>query len=123
MLRTWASRTGKTREEIGQRCNTWQIHMRPEAKHGDVALSRGLTATQIEVTRVGCNTDDATSKAHNLVVLQLSLGDLPPRISAPRWSPRVARVRAALHNLLPGLAPRVTRVKAALHNLLPGLVA
>ena len=52
--------------------------MLPEAKHGDVALSRGLTATQIAVTRVGCNTDDATNNAHELVVVQLSLGDLPP---------------------------------------------
>ena len=69
---------GNTQEEIDQRCRTWQIHMLPEAQHGDLALSRGLTATQIEVTRVGCNTDDATSNAHELVVVQLSLGDLPP---------------------------------------------
>ena len=44
--------------------------MLPEAKDGDLALTRGLTATQIAVTRVGCNTDDATSNAHELVVLQ-----------------------------------------------------
>ena len=77
-LRTWSSRPGSTQEEIDQRCKSWEIHMLPEAKHGDLALSRGLTATQIEVTGVGCNTDDATSNAHELVVVQLSLGDLPP---------------------------------------------
>ena len=42
-------------------------------------MSRGLTATQIAETRVGCNTDDATSNAHELVVLQLNLEDLPPQ--------------------------------------------
>ena len=77
-MRTWSSRTGNTQEEIDQRCKTWQIHMLPEAKHGDLALSRGLTASQIAETRVGCNTDDATSNAHELVVVQLSLGDVPP---------------------------------------------
>ncbi len=51
--------------------------MLPEAKHGDLALSHGLTATDIETKRVGCDTDSATSNAHELVVLQLSLDDLP----------------------------------------------
>jgi hypothetical protein len=77
-LRTWSSRSGYTQEEIDQRWKTWQIHMLPEAKHGDLALSHGFTASQIAVTRVGCNTDDATSNAHELVVVQISLGDLPP---------------------------------------------
>ena len=68
-LRTWSSRTSP-----------------------DLALTRGLTATQIAVTRVGCNTDDATSSAHELVVVQLNL-DPPPR----------KRPSLALHNLLPRL--------------------
>ena len=85
-LRTWSSLAGKTQEQIDQRCKTWQIHMLPEAKHGDLALSRGLTTTQIVQTRVGCNTDDATSNAHELVVVQISLGDLPPH-KRPAFEP------------------------------------
>ena len=77
-LRTWSSLAGNTQEQIDQRCKSWQIHMLPEAKHGDLALSRGLTATQIAETGVGCNAEDATSNAHELVVVQISLGDLPP---------------------------------------------
>ena len=102
VLRTWSSRTGHTQEEIDQRCKTWQAHTLPDAKHGDLALPRGLTATQIAVTRVGCNTDDATSNAHELVVVQLNLEDLLPQKRASLET-RVTRVRAALHNLLPRL--------------------
>ena len=58
---------------------SWQIHTLPEAKHGDLALSRGLTATQIGETRVPCNTDDATSNAHELVVVQLQLDERLPQ--------------------------------------------
>ena len=53
---------------------TWSSRTSP-----DLALTRGLTATQIAVTRVGCNTDEATSNAHELVVVQLNLDDLPPQ--------------------------------------------
>mgnify|MGYP003314326139 CR=1 FL=1 len=76
-LRTWSSRTTRTQEGSDQRYEAWQFHSLPDAKHGDLALSRGLTATQTAETRVPCNTDDATSNAHELVVLQLSLEDLP----------------------------------------------
>ena len=79
-LHTWSSRTGHTQEDSDQRFKTWQIHTLPDSKHGDMALSHGLTATQIA-----------------------DLEDPLPRRSAPRSSPRVTRVKAALHILLPRL--------------------
>ncbi len=78
-LRKWSSRKENTQEQIDQRYKTWKIHMLPEAKHGDAALSHGLTATQIETTCVKCDTESATSNAHELVVVQLSLDDLLAR--------------------------------------------
>ena len=55
--------------------------MLPEARHGDLALTHGLTATQIHVTGVGCNADNGTSDSHELVVVQVDIGDLPPHKS------------------------------------------
>ena len=101
-LRTWSMRTRSKQEDINQRCKAWEVHTLPEAKHGDLALSRGLTAAQIAVIRVGCNTDNTTSHAHELVVVQLNLEDLLPQKRASLET-RVTRVRAALHNLLPRL--------------------
>ena len=96
-LHTWSSRTGHTQEDSDQRFKTWQIHTLLDSKHGDMALSHGLTATQIAETRVGCNTDDATSNAHELVVLQLNLEDLPPQ-KRPSLEPSSdARESSAAH--------------------------
>ena len=71
-LRTWSSRTTRTQEDSDQRYKAWQFHSLLDAKHGDLALSRGLTATQISETRVGGN-------EHELVVVQINLEDLPPQ--------------------------------------------
>ena len=79
-MHTWSSRTGHTQEDSDQRFKTGQIHKLPDSKHGDLALPHGLTATQIA-----------------------DLEDPLPRRSAPRSSPRVTRVKAALHILLPRL--------------------
>ena len=79
-LHTWSSRTGHTQEDSDQRFKTGQIHKLPDSKHGDLALPHGLTATQIA-----------------------DLEDPLPRRSAPRSSPRVTCVKAALHILLPRL--------------------
>ena len=97
VLRTWSSRTGHTQEGIDQRCKSWQIHTLPEAKHGDLALPRGLTVTQIGETRVPCNTDLATSHAHELVVVQINLEDLSPQ-KRPSLEPSSdARESSAAH--------------------------
>jgi len=69
-LDTWSSRTTRTKEDREQRYKAWQIHSLLEAQHGDLALSRGLTATQISETLVG-------GKEHELVVVQINLEDLP----------------------------------------------
>ena len=96
-LRTWAEQTGNTEEEIDQLRKGWQIHMLPEATHGDLALSRGLKASQMGVPPIG-----RTSKIHEPVIVQINLADLPPT-SVPRRRPRMTCVGEALHNLLPGL--------------------
>ena len=70
-LRTWCEQW--LAMEIDQLRNGWQIHMLPEATHGDLALSRGLTASQIGEPHIG-----RTSKYHELVVVQISLANLPP---------------------------------------------
>ena len=69
-LHTWSSRTTRTKEDSEQRYKAWQVHSLLDAQHGDLALSRGLTATQISETLVG-------GKEHELVVVQINLEDLP----------------------------------------------
>ena len=60
-LHTWASRPGNTRKD-------WQIHVLREARQGDLALTKGLTASQIAVTGVGLPTIDT----HELVVVKVT---------------------------------------------------
>ena len=57
------------RQDLRQRCKTsdWEIHERSDAKHGDLALTRGLRATQI------AETPSCTSDRHDFVVLQIDL--------------------------------------------------
>ena len=69
-LDTWSSRTTRTQEDSDQRYNAWQVHSLLDAQHGDLAVSRGLTATQISETSVG-------GDEHELVVVQINLEDLP----------------------------------------------
>ena len=75
-LRDWSSQTGITQEDSYQRRKAWQIHTLPQAQHGDLALTRGLTASQIEVTQQVKS--KYTSKTHDLMVLQIDLENLPP---------------------------------------------
>ena len=70
-LSNWSSRTRHTQEGIDECFKAWQIHTLFEAKHGDLALTRGLTASQIAVTHVGC-------ESHELVVVQINLDDVNP---------------------------------------------
>ena len=76
-LRDWSSQTGNTQEDIDQRRKAWQTHVLPEAKHGDLALTRGLTASQIEMPQ-RVKSKYATTKTHDVVVVQIDLADLPP---------------------------------------------
>ena len=75
-LRDWSSRKGSTQEDRNQLRRAWQIHMLREAQHGDLALTHGLKASQIEVTQQVKSED--TTKTHDLIVLQIDLEDLPP---------------------------------------------
>ena len=76
-LSTWSSQTGLTHEEIDQRRKAWRTHVLSEAKHGDLALTRGLPASQIEMPQ-RVKSKYATTKTHDVVVVQIDLADLPP---------------------------------------------
>ena len=93
-LRTWASRPGNSQED-------WQIHVLPEASYGDLALTHGLKANQMELTGVGL----PTIGTHELVVVQVEIEDLSPpkRPSLGSWSD--ARTSSVVRP-----APRVSRV-------------
>ena len=76
-LSTWSSQTGLTHEEIDQRRKAWRTHVLSEAKHGDLALTRGLPASQIEMSQ-RVKSKYSTTKTHDVVVVQIDLADLPP---------------------------------------------
>ena len=69
-MRAWS------RCNVQERWNRWEIHMLTGAKHGDLAMSTGLRATQILDT--GCHpAGNEDQEEHDLVVLQISLQNLP----------------------------------------------
>ena len=75
--------------------------MLPEAQHGDLALTRGLKASQIEVTQQVKSKH--TSKTHDLIVLQIDLENLPPheRPSQEPWSDeRLLQLNLAAYNAM-----------------------